>query len=82
MPLLGKGVFTDSLHSLFTALHLESDIPVLDAASATATAALTAGASVVDTITQVSAEHNIPDHHAAIVVAAAAQHLIKPAPKA
>jgi len=69
--LLGSSVFTDALHKLFSELGLASDPTVYDAALSTASTALKAGASLADTIQQVSDTHSLPAHHAATVVAAA-----------
>ena len=69
--LLGQSQFTDSMHALMTGMGASSDIATYDAAVKTAAALLQQGATLASTIEEVSAQHWLPEHHAAVVVAAA-----------
>lgn len=69
--LLGQSQFTDATHKLMTEMGAQNEIATYDAAVKTAAAILQQGATLASTIQQVTAQHAIPEHHAAVIAAAA-----------
>lgn len=81
--IFGSSQFADAAHALFSSMGASNDIAVYDSAVQTAAKLLAEGATMAGTIEQVRAAHSIPEHHAAVVVAAAKAQIDKAsAPKA
>lgn len=69
--LLGNSAFADGAHALMREMGAAKQISVYDAATQTATDLLNSGATVLYTLTQVAARHDLPVEHAAVVTAGA-----------
>ena len=75
--ILGSSQFADAAHALFSGMGASNDISVYDSAVRTAATLLQEGATMAGTISQVQARHSLPEHHAAVVVAAARAQIDK-----
>ena len=69
--------FISSIGDLLGEIGASKGAPQLDAATATATAALKAGSTMQYTIGHVAGHHDLPVAHAAVITAAAAATLAK-----
>lgn len=83
--LLGNSQFVDSTHALMTEMGASNEIGMYDAAVKTASELLQQGATLAQTIASTAAHNSIPEHHAAVIAAAAQAQVntsstVKPAP--
>lgn len=69
--LLGNSAFVDSTHQLMTEMGASNEIGMYDAAVKTASELLQQGATLAQTIASTAAHNSIPEHHAAVIAAAA-----------